>query len=764
MKKIVLLLLILLFATPILAKEIPVNIKADKLKYIEDTGRVIASGSVTIDIEGAIIKADQLLMDTNSNVVTAEGNVRIEFKDYQATSSFLTYNISDETSSYYDFKSKASPSNIKGNIYLGAEKITDYKDHMSGREGSMTTCDQAEHDRPHYFTIARRVEYYPDDKIIGFGVTFYECWLGKVPVLWAPYVLYDLKRKQRRNWVVGYNEVEGNFIKTSWDWPKGEVYIDYMDRKGPGIGVLYEYKLKNKDPGSLYLYHVREKDTGYVDWVTKLNQQFSITQHSTLSLTHNSTAIYLVPSGRADQTNTRFEFNHSKGKRNVSATLDVLDTRIGQREEYALNLSHVQDRFKTNYYVDLKQGKVAPRYINNSQRFSHSQPFLKENMSLSTNLNYSNNIARVGMWGDERLDAQYEIKIKGEKYSASLYENWYFDLDQDLYTADSGNQYVERQPELTLSLNPIDLILFNLTPQLGYGWFREVKYVSALGENRDFATGRYKASLNANKTIPLILGTSLSLSTGIDQFTYEPGDAMYSFREGAGLNTDLLAFFKNKIDYRRGISEGNSPFFFDQMGTKYHDIKEYLTLYHEDKINWKTETGYNFETEKYFNVMTRLNLKPDNRLRLHFKTGYDIENKRYLDLSSTAKLRPWEKISGRLEMTHDINIGRLKSANSLLDLEISDEDHWQSHWHVKLGHVYNPSTGEYKLRDIMLVKDLHCWEVRYTYSDYRKEFSVVMTLKALPDEPFGYAPGRGFYFEGFERTVSEFKSESPRRN
>ena len=71
----------------------------------------------------------------------------------------------------------------------------------------------------------------------------------------------------------------------------------------------------------------------------------------------------------------------------------------------------------------------------------------------------------------------------------------------------------------------------------------------------------------------------------------------------------------------------------------------------------------------------------------------------------------------------------------------------------------DPATQQFKVRDIMIVKDLHCWELRYQYSDFRKEFSFAFSLKALPDEPVGISPGRGFYFEGFEKTMDEFRKE-----
>jgi len=57
----------------------------------------------------------------------------------------------------------------------------------------------------------------------------------------------------------------------------------------------------------------------------------------------------------------------------------------------------------------------------------------------------------------------------------------------------------------------------------------------------------------------------------------------------------------------------------------------------------------------------------------------------------------------------------------------------------------------------MVVKDLHCWEIKAYYSDYLKETSVIFSLKALPDQPFGFSPSRGFYFEGFQKLENEVK-------
>jgi hypothetical protein len=105
----------------------------------------------------------------------------------------------------------------------------------------------------------------------------------------------------------------------------------------------------------------------------------------------------------------------------------------------------------------------------------------------------------------------------------------------------------------------------------------------------------------------------------------------------------------------------------------------------------------------------------------------------------------------------DLNAGKLKSGSAVYDIYFLEDE--PNQLRVKLSQVYDPVTEEFKVRDIMVIKDLHCWELKYTYSDYRKEFSFTLSLKALPDEPVGISTGRGFYMESFEQEMKGLKKE-----
>jgi hypothetical protein len=104
-----------------------------------------------------------------------------------------------------------------------------------------------------------------------------------------------------------------------------------------------------------------------------------------------------------------------------------------------------------------------------------------------------------------------------------------------------------------------------------------------------------------------------------------------------------------------------------------------------------------------------------------------------------------------------MNIGQLRQASALYDLYLLKGQPNQTQ--LRFSQVFDAFTKEFKVRDIMVIRQLHCWEMRFTYSDYRKEYSFTFGLKAIPDEPVGFSSGRGFYFDEFERSMQQLNPQ-----
>jgi LPS-assembly protein len=241
------LLLVFGLLSPAWSTEIPVDIKADTLKYIEGTPIIEALGSVEVTIRDVTIHADRLRMDSETNVATAEGNVRIYTDSYSAISDFIVYDASREVSDFSGFETSVSASNLKDNLHLSAHKIRDHGDRMLGEWGALTTCD---YEQRHFYMTAQRVELYPEDKVLGYNAVLF---VGKMPSLWLPLVFYDLSRKQKQNFTLGHNEVEGDYIKSAWGYPYGILYLDQMQKKGFGHGTWTPYALGALGAGTFYL-------------------------------------------------------------------------------------------------------------------------------------------------------------------------------------------------------------------------------------------------------------------------------------------------------------------------------------------------------------------------------------------------------------------------------------------------------------------------------------------------------------------------------
>jgi hypothetical protein len=377
------------------------------------------------------------------------------------------------------------------------------------------------------------------------------------------------------------------------------------------------------------------------------------------------------------------------------------------------------------------------------------------------NVNYSSYTTDEGAVADEKLEPRIDLNYRGSFYSLRLTENWYVDMDGNNYRGDDNYEYLERLPEMEIAFNPIDLRYANLNLNVGAARYHEAKYVPTYLRMRNMTANRYSMGAGLSRTDQLGLGTVLRSGLGLDQFTYDTEDQRYQFKETLNMETNLGGFFRNNTDWAKAKVDGNSPFFFESLGSQYHYITDKMTLYYLNMASFDISGGYNYQNETYNDIMGNLSITPNEKLSFRASSGWSIENLRYRDLVTSVTVTPFPKFANTANIVYDMNSGALISANSLVDLEIGDT--WENRWHFKMGHSYDFFTDTYKLRDLAIVKDLHCWEAVFTYNDYLKEFRFGMTLKAFPQFPLSYVSNaNGNYFNSFMDNM-HFEQESPRR-
>ena len=733
-----------LFSFPALAQtaELPVGLRADHLHYDEGSGMLNASGNVVVTFRALTVEADSLQYDLNQNIATAEGHIQFSRDDYRASVGSLVYFGSREAAVGEDFRATFYTSNRKGIVITHVERISERADVKIGEQGISTTCDYS---KPHYHVAAQEVEYYPEDKIVGKSVGFF---VGDTQVFWLPYYVYNLKKKSVNNGfpVLGQNQVEGAFAKSTFSYfvdkgDEGEIYIDLTEKKGVGLGFKHNYELGRVGAGSLLLYNIMEKDTLIEDWVLKWNHQAALSPYWRLSLMQNYSYMYMIPLGRSNYTETALGLSFSRDGQKFDIALDRKVDRIANQAKDSFRLSQNDKSSSTQLSYDFTQNTIGSKPFQEFARFSRRQPLLISGLNLGLDVSYTRTTTAEGTPADETLQPQVTLQYRNAAYSLDLIANYFIDPDRDAYTGDRTQEYLERMPEVTLRPNPVDLGLFNLSSELGVGKFHEVKYISRSKSVRDFASTRYKLGLSAAKTFTLPLSSALNLALGWDQYRYDPGDMRFLVNETAGLRSAGWGFSENYISYQRTQSDGNSPFFFDTLGTLNHTLKDTIAFYNGDKFRLTVDGGYNYLTNKYFDIITTLDYKPAQQLKLHALGGYDIENRVYKDLSSTLNFIPvpWLITSGGI--TYNLNRGEVANADSTVDWTIGED--WPGRWKIKFHHYYDFSSKKYIMRELEVNKDLHCWDLKATYSDFLREWRITFVLKAFPEQPVTFISGGG---------------------
>jgi len=178
-----------------------------------------------------------------------------------------------------------------------------------------------------------------------------------------------------------------------------------------------------------------------------------------------------------------------------------------------------------------------------------------------------------------------------------------------------------------------------------------------------------------------------------------------------------------------------------------------MTFNVKNKARLTLSGGHNWQTHQWFDSRGSLIITPNEAVSWNLSSAWSIEERLYRDLINSLTVSPTDFFSTKFSSVSDLNNGDLKSGTVIYDLALLKGQ--RNQWRFRVGQTYDPATDEFKVRDIMVVKDLHCWELSYRYSELNKEYSLTFSLKAMPDDPIGMSSGRGFYIESFDKLEKE---------
>jgi LPS-assembly protein len=136
------------------------------------------------------------------------------------------------------------------------DKISE--NYMTVDEGYLTTCDL---DEPHFRFGAHRMDIYQHDRAVAHGVKIY---LGKVPVMYIPYYVQDLKNRPIVTFIPGDKKDFGIFLLSTTRLQIGShikvnIHADVRERRGFGEGFDAKYDTPGFGAGLLSAYYTDEQ-------------------------------------------------------------------------------------------------------------------------------------------------------------------------------------------------------------------------------------------------------------------------------------------------------------------------------------------------------------------------------------------------------------------------------------------------------------------------------------------------------------------------
>lgn len=235
--------------------EFPIEVNADNVEYIKEKETVKGKGNVVINFKGVKLAADSVTVNLLTKDAYADGNVRIYQADRLYTAEHAYYNFNTEQGKFENTKGLFKPFYLRGSIVNKPANKTEY--HI--QNGYVTTSDYS---LPDYRLKAKTIDVYPNDKIILRNIVFE---VAGVPILWFPYWYYPLTERDAPFSIVpGYSKRWGVYLLNSAQIYRSEnlkvsVAADYRQKHGLAAGIDADYNFAQKIKGMFKSYFLDDK-------------------------------------------------------------------------------------------------------------------------------------------------------------------------------------------------------------------------------------------------------------------------------------------------------------------------------------------------------------------------------------------------------------------------------------------------------------------------------------------------------------------------
>ncbi|GAX61865.1 organic solvent tolerance protein OstA [Candidatus Scalindua japonica] len=250
----------------ILADDIDTWLEND-VRVIVAVGNVrIKKGEETLNADNVILYFDQEKSEQDKPAkqvykeVYAEGNVTLRRKDDLIVAEKIFENIKEEKGLFVNstISSVLKPPTVRIQkpVFMSGEEIKNTKGNYEINNGDFSLCGFG---HPHYrFKYSKlRIIKTGEKSVLTAKNNVFK--IGKVPILYFPYLNFNLKRSPKRlqEWNTGKTTRFGRFFTTDWDlygfgfgeklseWSDLTLSADFLELRGPAAGLDFQYKKPN---------------------------------------------------------------------------------------------------------------------------------------------------------------------------------------------------------------------------------------------------------------------------------------------------------------------------------------------------------------------------------------------------------------------------------------------------------------------------------------------------------------------------------------
>lgn len=257
-----------LFTADCFADEIHTVIISDRLEYFHETGKYVASGSVVIDRDGALIQSDEVVYFGETSEIVAAGNVGYNDNKTVIKARKAELNMEAKTGKLFDaeifFK--------KDNYHLsGAEIEKRGEDYYHSPGAKFTTCDSP---MPAWCFKGKEINAVLGKRLDVRAVTFR---IKDLPVLYTPYLWVSLSAERDTGFLMpafSSSKSLGTGLSIPFFWAISEnsdatVVVDAYSRRGIGAGLEYRFIEPGGIMGNWWTYHIKDSESDKDFWEVK---------------------------------------------------------------------------------------------------------------------------------------------------------------------------------------------------------------------------------------------------------------------------------------------------------------------------------------------------------------------------------------------------------------------------------------------------------------------------------------------------------------